>query len=84
MSSQARMMCPSASTTSAKVFSSMRNTGSRTVSRVTPKLGRLRASGSWASCSTSSSDGVPGMYLAMKAPYSGPAMAAVGRATIRP
>ncbi|MCY1460370.1 hypothetical protein D9M71_779260 [compost metagenome] len=84
MSIQARIMCPSGSATSAKVFSSIRNTGSSTVARVTPKLGRLLASGSWASCSTSSGEGLPGMWRAMKLPYSGPAMMAVGRATIRP
>ncbi|MCY1186427.1 hypothetical protein D9M73_273000 [compost metagenome] len=84
MSSQARIMCPSSSTTSAKVLSSIRNTGSSTVSKVTPKLGRVLASGSWASCSTSSGEGVPGMRRAMKLPNSGPAMMAVGRATIRP
>ncbi|MOA58692.1 hypothetical protein D3C78_1831340 [compost metagenome] len=84
MSIQVRIMWPSGSTTSAKVFSSIRNTGSSTVTRVTPKLGRLLASGSWASCSTSSGEGLPGMRRAIRLPNSGPAMMAVGKATIRP
>ncbi|MCY1186897.1 hypothetical protein D3C81_1522070 [compost metagenome] len=54
-------MCSAGNTTSAKVFSSIRNTGSSTVIRVTVKLGRFFCSDSRAIWSISSWDGDPGM-----------------------